>query len=73
MHGTITSITGLRESVVQVYIENDQKVSCVVNFDHRPFWNMVAARGAERLIGCGVTFDDMCDVPTLAFDDEEVV
>ena len=69
MHGTITQIEN-QGTIVQVWMRTYGGRTHAVNFDHRPFWHMVAARGAHRLIRVGATYTAGEDNATLHFDDK---
>ncbi len=69
MHGVIQQIEN-HGTIVQVWIETDDHRLLPVNFDHRPFWHMVEARGPHNILGFGATFDESGEQPTLSFDDE---
>ena len=68
-HGTITQIDN-QGTIVQVWMRTHEGRMYAVNFDYRPFWHLVRARGANRLIGFGATHTAGEDKATLQFDDE---
>jgi hypothetical protein len=70
MHGVITQIED-HGTIVQVLVSGELGGVYAVNFDHRMFWHMVEARGAERITGQAVTVEQPEDGEVLVFDDGE--
>jgi hypothetical protein len=66
-HGTITQIDN-QGTIVQVWMRTDEGRMYAVNFDHRPFWHMIEARGVHRILGFGATYRAGEDTATLHFD-----
>lgn len=78
MTGTISRVQD-EGTIVVVWADTTDGLgfrSLPIHFDHRMFWNMVEARGANRILGHEIEFESALDAylfggQSIRFTDEE--